>query len=692
MPGDVAVAVHPDDPRYTAFHQLKVVEPVTGRLLPVVADSWVSPEFGTGAVKITPAHDANDFALGKRHNLPSINIMDETAHLNAAAGDYAGLERFEARKRIIADLDARGLLVDVKDHTNAVGRCDRSRDIIEPRLSTQWFVKIQPLAEKAIAAVEEGHIRFTPEQYQKTYFEWMRNIHDWCISRQLWWGHRIPAWHCAACHEVTVARETPSHCQHCGSSELTQETDVLDTWFSSGLLPITVFGWPKQTRDLDIFYPTQLLITGFDILFFWVARMIMFGCHFILDMPMADGTPRALKDAVPFREVYIHALVRDADRQKMSKTKGNVVDPLDTIARFGTDATRFTLAAMASPGTDIAFSEERTEGYRAFANKIWNAARFLFMQVERAREAGIVVEASMLSPEPTVSADDTLDARWIVSRLNATALAVNGALKLYRFDVAADLIYQFFWGAYCDWYLEIVKIRLDYSEGADTVATRRALTILLGVFEAALRLLSPFMPFLTEELWHAFYDGQPPQKSIALTRFPGTNNSQLINAINSEDESAMEKLQSLIVSVRDLRRAGGVPEKEAVPVLVRIADASAAVIRANSVMLERLARVSHMEFVEEFAERTVLRSTPDFDVAIVYEKQVDVVAERDRLTKELARLVKEQGNAERQLGNEAFLGKAPAAVVEGLRKRGAELAALVPKTRAALDALGDLSA
>ena len=683
MPGDVAVAVHPDDERYKPFQRMKVVEPVTGRIIPIVTDTWVSAEFGTGAVKITPAHDANDFALGKRHELPSINVMDETAHMNAAAGKYAGLDRFEARKQIIADLEARGALVEVKEHTNAVGRCDRSRDVIEPRLSTQWFVKIQPLADKAIAAVEQGHIRITPEQYEKTYFEWMRNIHDWCISRQLWWGHRIPAWHCGACQDVTVARETPATCVHCGSTHLTQETDVLDTWFSSGLLPITVFGWPHSTRDLDVFYPTQLLVTGFDILFFWVARMIMFGCHFMLDMPLPDGTARTLEDAVPFREVYIHALVRDADRQKMSKTKGNVIDPLDTIARFGTDATRFTLAAMASPGTDIAFSEERTEGYRAFANKIWNAARFVFMQVERAAEAGIVVPAASLPALMVADASDTLDARWIVSRLNSTAGAVDAALKEYRFDVAANAIYQFFWGDFCDWYLEVVKIRLDFAEGADKEKTKRALTILLGVFEAALRLLSPFMPFLTEELWHALYEGAVPVKSIALTRYPAGDRM----LIGSEDEASMGLLQSLIVATRDLRRASGVPEKESVPVLMRGSEAVANVVRTNIDMLERLARVLRMEVVESFEDGAVLRSSPEFDVAIVYEKQIDAVAERERLTKELARLEKEEGNASRQLGNEAFLGKAPAAVVEGLRKRAAELAQLIPKTRAALDGL-----
>src|SRR6185437_13752771 len=357
MLGDVAVVVNPGDARYTHLHGKKARLPLTEREIPVLADDWANPEFGTGAVKVTPAHDPNDFAIGQRHKLTPITVMDETAHMNAAAGVYAGLDRYEARKRILADLDAQGLLGAVKDHVNSIGKCDRCKTVVEPRLSLQWFIKIQPLAEKAIEAVESGAIRFTPEQYKKTYFEWMRNIHDWCISRQLWWGHRIPAWHCAKCQEITVARTAPSACSHCCGATLTQETDVLDTWFSSGLLPFTVFGWPEKTPDLAAFYPTQLLVTGFDILFFWVARMIMLGSHFMLDVPMPDGSKRELKDAVPFREVYIHALVRDADRQKMSKTKGNVIDPIQIIEHYGTDAVRFTLASMASPGTDIAFNE-----------------------------------------------------------------------------------------------------------------------------------------------------------------------------------------------------------------------------------------------------------------------------------------------------------------------------------------------
>src|SRR5712691_9402085 len=394
MLGDTAVAVNEKDERYRHLHGKKVRLPLMDREIPIITDDLANPEFGTGAVKVTPAHDPNDFQAGLRHQLPQIGVMDEHARMNENAGRYAGLDRFKARERIVKDLEAQGLLVRVKDYTIALGKCDRCGTIVEPRLSTQWFIKIKPLAERAIEVVENGEITIVPENYQQIYLNWMHNIHDWCISRQLWWGHRIPAWRCADCKDMMVARETPTKCTHCGGAVLEQDTDVLDTWFSSGLLPFTTLGWPEKTRDQDVFYPTTLLITAYEILFFWVARMIMFGCHFMQGhrqdpkLKQASGWSDKKDDSVPFRQVYIHALVRDAERQKMSKTKGNVVDPLDVIQRFGTDATRFTLAAMAAPGTDIAFSESRTDGYRAFANKIWNAARFMFMNVDRAEQAG----------------------------------------------------------------------------------------------------------------------------------------------------------------------------------------------------------------------------------------------------------------------------------------------------------------
>jgi valyl-tRNA synthetase len=698
MLGDVAVAIHPDDKRYLHLHGKKLHLPLVGREIPIILDEWVSREFGTGAVKVTPAHDPNDFALGERHHLPSINVMDAEGKINAEGGVYAGLDRYQARKKIVADLEAQELLAGIKDHINNVGHCDRCKTTVEPRLSTQWFIKIQPLADKAIEAVKQGHIKFTPEQYEKTYSNWMENIHDWCISRQLWWGHRIPAWHCSECRKITVARVDPTTCTHCGSKKITQETDVLDTWFSSGLLPVSVFGWPNITTDnradFDAFYPTSLLVTGFDILFFWVARMIMFGCWFAADVPMPDGSKRTLADSVPFREVYIHALVRDANREKMSKTKGNVVDPIEIVKQYGTDAVRFTLASMASPGTDIAFNIARTEGYRAFANKIWNSARFLFMNVDRAAEIGITVDSKALGGMPTVADDAPLEARWIVAELHATAAKVNQSLEIYRYDDAANTIYQFFWGSFCDWYLEIVKLRLDFSETADKAQTKSALTTLLQVFEASLRLLSPFMPFITEEIWHALYDGNPPAKSIALTRYPQSRyagDATTISAQHAYDHGVVEMsaLQSVITAFRALRKDSGVPEKEFVagqfnpdPMRGMI---TLDVVTHHGDILRQLAKVMDVRLESLTYGKT--RSEANFDLAIDYEVKIDVPAERERLTKEIAKYEIGLISAERQLGNESFLAKAPAQVVEGLKKQEAETRLLLEKASAALENL-----
>jgi len=687
MLGDVAVAIHPDDERYTHLHGKKLRLPLMDREIPIITDDWVSREFGTGAVKVTPAHDPNDFALGQRHNLPSIDVMDDTAHINEQGGKYKGFERFVARKEVVADLEAQGLLAGIKDHVNNVGHCDRCKTIVEPRLSLQWFVKIQPLSDKAIAAVKEGHIKFTPEMYAKTYLNWMENIHDWCISRQLWWGHRIPAWHCSVCHKTTVSREDATKCAHCGSEKIEQSTDVLDTWFSSGLLPVSVFGWPniavENRADFDAFYPTSLLVTGFDILFFWVARMIMMGCWFSLDVPMADESPRSLAESVPFREVYIHALVRDANREKMSKTKGNVIDPIEIVKQYGTDAVRFTLASMASPGTDIAFNVARTEGYRAFANKIWNAARFLFMNIDRAAEVGITIDTAALGTMPIADSGAPLESRWIVAELHATADKVNEALANYRFDDAANAIYQFFWGGFCDWYLEIVKLSLDFNEGADKTRTELSLKTLVGVFEASLRLLSPFMPFLTEEVWHSVYDGKPPAKSIALTRFPQADN----NAKQSDAIKKMGLLQSLIVEVRALRKEIGVEEKAAVPIELRIDEDLKATIRDSHAIVERLARVSELRFVPRISAGLARHATAQFDVAVVYERKIDVAAECEKLNKEIAKQEKNVANADRQLGNPAFTAKAPAHIVEGLKKQRDEAQHLLDKLRADRESL-----
>ena len=702
MLGDTAVAIHPEDERYTHLHGKKLRLPLMNREIPIITDEWVSREFGTGAVKVTPAHDPNDFALGERHHLPSINVMDDRGHVNENGGPYKGLDRYVARKEIVAHLEAQGLLAGIKDHVHNVGHCDRCKTVVEPRLSTQWFIKIQPLADKAIAAVKpdangKKAIRFTPENYEKIYLEWMNNIHDWCISRQLWWGHRIPAWHCAKCHKMTVARVDPTQCAHCGSAEITQETDVLDTWFSSGLLPVSVFGWPNidaETRaDFDAFYPTSVLVTGFDILFFWVARMIMMGCWFSSDVPMADGSPPPLAESVPFREVYIHALVRDANREKMSKTKGNVIDPIEIVKQFGTDAVRFTLASMASPGTDIAFNVARTEGYRAFANKIWNAARFIFMNVDKAAEAGIVVDPAVLGGMPTVGDDASLEARWITAELHKTAAKVNESLENYRYDDAANTIYQFFWGSFCDWYLEIVKLRLEFGKqqvselagqrvsGSGGAAT--ALTTLVCVFEAALRLLSPFMPFLTEELWHAVYDGHPPVKSIALTRYPHDGGPAKDQAPIEE----MELVQGLINEVRALRKEIGAEEKAQVPIEVRTHATGRTLFEGNRDIIEKLARVSEVRLVEQISEGLSKHHAAAFDVAVVYERKIDVAAERERLTRDVAKYEKGIAAAERQLGNDGFLAKAPPAVVEGLKKQAAETKMLLDNARAALEGL-----
>jgi valyl-tRNA synthetase len=688
MLGDTAVAVNPHDQRYTALVGKKVILPLLEREIPVIADDFADPQFGSGAVKITPAHDPNDFQVGLRHNLPQINVMDGQARINENGGPYAGLDRLEAREKIVHDLEKRGLFAGAKDHTHAVGKCSRCKTIVEPRLSMQWFVAVKKapaqggmtMAEAASRAVSEGHIRITPENYKTIYLQWMENIYDWCISRQLWWGHRIPAWHCSDCTKTTVAREAPQKCAHCGSSRLEQETDVLDTWFSSALLPFTTLGWPQATQDLKVFYPTTLLITGFDILFFWMARMIMMGCHF-MSPPHRPGLPEgaqlsaaaSLRESVPFREVYIHALVRDAERQKMSKTKGNVVDPIEITEKYGTDAVRFTLASMASPGTDIAFNESRIEGYRAFANKIWNAARFMFMNLDRA--------GGSLTAGASPAAMQRLENRWIYSRFNRVAGEVNASLSDYRFDEAANTVYQFFWGEFCDWYLEIIKPALSGPEAE----ARAALAVLGDVFEGALRLLSPFMPFITEEIWHAMYEGQPPLKSIALARFPELDRSRL----NDQAEEQMAVLQELIVNIRNLRAEMKVEPKVKTPVRIHAGTDVQQLVEENRGMVERLATVNGIEFVSEsLAQASGVRTTPKFEVAVVYEQKVDVAAERERLIKDLNKLEVQLANAQRQLGNEQFLSKAPPNVVEGLRKQEAELRILIAKIKAPLDKLG----
>jgi len=686
MLGDTAVAVNEKDERYRHLHGKKVQLPLMNRGIPVITDDLANPEFGTGAVKVTPAHDPNDFQAGLRHNLPHIDVMDEHAHMNQNAGPYAGLSRHAAREQVLKDLRAQGFLVSEKDYTVPLGKCDRCGTVVEPRLSTQWFIKIAPLAKRATEGVENGEITIVPENYKQIYLNWMYNIHDWCISRQLWWGHRIPAWHCS-CGEIIVAREAPAKCPKCSDSELEQDTDVLDTWFSSGLLPFTTLGWPERTRDQEIFYPSTLLITAYEILFFWVARMIMFGCHFMQGhkqdpvIKQASGWCARKDDSVPFREVYIHALVRDAERQKMSKTRGNVIDPLEIIQRFGTDATRFTMAAMAAPGTDIAFNESRTEGYRNFANKIWNAARFMFMNVGRIGSCGsdtrVQAEAGISGFQPVF-----LEDRWILSRFNHLAADVNQTLQTYRFHEAANRIYDFFWGEFCDWYLELIKPRLSAEKEEAPVACGN----LVSLFETSLRLLHPVMPFITEEIWQAIYDGKPPFKSIALAPYPQADQKHF----DAAAESQMAILQDLIVDVRNLRAELKVEQKRKVTIQVFAHKLEIrTLLQQNLNAIARLATVDKVTFVNEsLSNLPASRHTAAFDVHVVYERKIDVAGECERLKKELEKIERGIASGQRQLSNEQFLAKAPASVVENLRKQQQELAVLQEKAASKMRELG----
>src|SRR5437588_431654 len=692
MLGDTAVAVNEADERYRHLRGKSVLLPLMKRQIPIILDELAKPEFGTGAVKVTPAHDANDFQAGLRHNLPQIEVIDEHARMNENAGAYAGLDRFAARERIVADLQAQGFLLGVKDYVVPLGKCDRCGTVVEPRLSTQWFVKIKPLAAHAIAAVEKGEITTVPENYRQIYLNWMNNIYDWCISRQLWWGHRIPVWHCGKCKSMVVAREIPTQCANCGNSELQQDTDVLDTWFSSGLVLYTTQVWQETTRDHEVFIPTTLLITAYEILFFWVARMIMLGCHFMAGHQQDPIIKKAVgwadkkkDDRVPFRHVYIHGLVRDAERQKMSKVKGNVIDPLEIIERFGTDATRFTLAAMAAPGTDIAFNESRTEGYRAFANKIWNAARFMFMNLDRIETsvARAFLPAKAGGKGIAGFHNATLEDRWILSRFNRVTKAVNEALETYRFHEAANRIYDFFWGEFCDWYLELIKPRLA---SEDTNEVQTACSNLVRLFEAALRLLHPVMPFITEEIWQAVYDGKPPLKSIALAAYPVGDEKQ----INLAGETDMAVLQDLIVSVRNLRAELKIEPKLRVPIEIYAhGNGTRELIEGNRGAVERLATVEKVTFVEaSLAKQAGARSTARFDVHVAYERKIDLGAERRRLEKELEPIEREITSAEKQLGNDEFLSKAPAQVVEARRKRSQELQILRERIQKQLNELG----
>src|SRR5271154_658408 len=651
MLGDVAVAVNPEDERYQKLVGKMVMLPLTDREIPIIADSYVDREFGTGALKITPAHDIADFEVGRRHKLPEIDVMTDDGHMSAAAGKYAGLDRFEAREKAAADLQAAGLLEKVVEHTHAIGTCDRCGTIIEPRASTQWFVKMKPLAEPAIEAVETGRIQVTPENWKAVYYEWMRNIRDWCISRQLWWGHRIPAWHCAECKKITVARETPNNCAYCGSSKIEQDPDVLDTWFSSGLWPFSTLGWPEKTADFEKYYPTSLLITGYDILFFWVARMAMLGIHFT--------------GKVPFRAVYLHSLVRTGSGEKMSKSKGTGLDPVVLNQQYGTDAMRFCLASMAAPGTDIVLSDDRLGSARNFANKIWNAARFLFVNLEKFEQGGTAME-ELAAPEVRAGAPYAFEGTgpladaWLFSRLASITTQVNEALANYRFHEAAQGVYQFFWGDFCDWYIEWVKPELQNSNRERAVVAWKNL---FAGFDAALRLLHPFMPFLTEELWH-----QLPQasgaKSIALDRYPEAQQKWQNSAALEE----FEMLQYLITSVRNIRAEQKIdPKKRVAAELLPRDSAIKELVEQNLETIKRLAFLSDLQMVtERLGVGGAIRSTPRFDVRIPFDEIVDPRVELARSKKDIEGLTKDIASKEAQLGNDTFRSKAPERIIKGM--------------------------
>ncbi len=674
MLGDTAVAVHPDDERYQHLIGKKVLLPLANREIPIIADTAVDREFGTGAVKITPAHDPNDFETGKHHNLPQIDVMTDDAHMNEAADPYAGLERFVARARIIADLEKLGLLEKIAEHTHSVGTCDRCKAIVEPRVSTQWFMKMKPLAEPATKVVLDGLIEVVPDNQRTILLQWFENIRDWCISRQLWWGHRIPIWHCAGCKEMVPALDSrveifegharaaspPIKCPKCGSAKLIQDKDVLDTWFSSSLWPFSTLGWPDETDDLRTYYPTSLLISGYDILFFWDARMIMMG----LQLVQGAGP----QERIPFRRLYLHSLVRTAEGAKMSKTKGTGVDPLGLTEKFGTDALRYMLASMAAPGTDIILSEDRILGARAFANKIWNAARFLFLNLEKAEaSAGITLE-EVAAPEiraqaPYSQPDGSfaLIDLWIFSRLSAVSKEVSAALQDFRFHEACQTIYHFFWGDFCDWYIEWVKPQLSSAERGVSVAAWRNI---FAALDTSLRLLHPVMPFLTEELWHRL--PQPVgARSIALDKFP-----DLPNWIASKGAPDMRLLQEIITVARNIRADMKLDPKRKVPAELSVGNPLAMkIVRDHIDPILRLASLSELRVSKERinSENAAVRSTALFDIGIAYGEAVDRGAEISKVKKEIERLTKDIASKQNRLADETFISKAPVKIVDDLR-------------------------
>jgi valyl-tRNA synthetase len=649
MFGDTAVALHPDDERYRNVLAKEVALPLTGRNIPIIRDKYVGLSFGTGALKVTPAHDPNDFEIGIRHKLPALRVIDDQGLMTFEAGRFIGMDRFECREAVVKALSDEGLMKKIEPYRHAVGQCYRCKTVVEPNLSRQWFVRVKPMADQAIAAVRCGDTRIIPAVWEKTYFDWMENIKDWCISRQIWWGHQIPAWTCDACSHLAVATEAPLKCPECGHDSLTQETDVLDTWFSSALWPFSTMGWPDETDLLNRFYPTSVLVTGFDILFFWVARMMMMGLYFRKD--------------VPFKDVYVHALVRDENGKKMSKSKGNVIDPLTVIEQYGTDSFRFTLAAFAAQGRDIKMSEKRVEGYRHFINKIWNVSRFAMMHINDSSFDKIEFNLTKI----LISLPD----KWIISRLKSVTRDVADSLDGYRFNDAAGCLYRFVWHELCDWYLEAVKPALygDYGEEQRTAA----MSVLWRVLHDTLLLLHPFIPFITEEIWHIL---PGTSGSIMTASFPPCDSGDYGIVNDFDSEAKMNLIIEVITGVRNIRGEMKIPPSLLLSAMLQSDEQHFldTVDGYRNIIID-LAGLKSL-VAADFVERPATSATAVLKGATIFvplEGVVDFNQEIERLEKELTKLRKELGGVSKKLGNGGFLTKAPPDIVDKVRAKEREL-------------------
>ncbi|HDH87802.1 MAG TPA: valine--tRNA ligase [Desulfobacteraceae bacterium] len=644
--GDTAVAVNPEDERYKNLSGLHVLLPVLNKPIPVILDKYVDKEFGTGALKITPAHDLNDFEIGNAHGLERIKVIDENGRMNELSGPYQGMDRFECREKILDDLKNSGLLEKIEPYRNAIGHCYRCKTMIEPLLSKQWFVRAAPLAEKAIAAVKTGKTRIIPANWERVYFDWMNNIKDWCISRQIWWGHRIPAWYCQECGEVMVAKEEPKICTRCKSNNLHQETDVLDTWFSSALWPFSTLGWPDSTDELKTFYPTSVLVTGFDILFFWVARMMMMGLHFMGD--------------VPFRDVYIHALVKDEQGQKMSKSKGNIIDPLVVLDSFGTDSFRFTLSILAAQGRDIRLSEERLAGYRNFMNKIWNAARFSLMNLKDCKSPSIDTD--------TLTLADT----WIMSRIGAVADEISSNIEGYKFNDAANICYQFIWHEFCDWYLEMVKLELYSNDQKRREAAQSAMQILLS---GVLRLLHPFVPFITEEIWQRM---PHTEGSIMAAQFPRRTDF----VYDEKSVKEMDLIKEVITGVRNIRGEMNIPPKKAAKIVIDVkGDKEREILKNNHSYITNLAKVESIDFISDTKkpDSSATYVFSDIQVHVLLKGLINYDDEKKRIYKGIKKIEKEMEISQKKLANRDFLNQAPPDIVENVKQKAQRMSMKLDK-------------